>query len=123
MKINDSFFHIPPYIRLKISVISHNVKQVCKRPLSHFGKMFKLLKKFFFKFWGMFFYPIQQQNYGVKNHPPLHVVAIVIMPNVIVNKTSVSTLLHNLKLNLNFAAVLKISKTLETCSKTFFWQF
>ena len=37
------------------------------------------------------------------------------MPNVIINKTSVSTLLLNLKLNLNFAAVLEISKTLETC--------
>ena len=37
------------------------------------------------------------------------------MPIVIVNKTFVSTLLHNLELNLNFAAVFKISKTLETC--------
>ena len=78
--------------------------------------MFKLLKKIFFQIWGMFFYPIQQQNFGIKKkYPPLPVVAIVIMPNVIVNKTSVSTLLHNLKLNLNFAAVLKVSETLETC--------
>ena len=116
MLISDTSFHFPPYIRLKISVISRNVKQVCERPLSHFAKMFKLLKKFFFQILEDVFYPIQQQNYGIKkNHPPLPVVGIVIMPYVIVNKTSISTLLHNLKLNLNFAAVLKISKPLETC--------
>ena len=64
----------------------------------------------------MFFLPHSAAKlWGKKNHPPLSVVAIVIMPNVILNKTSVSTLLHNLKLNLNFAAVLEISKTLETC--------
>ena len=117
MIINDSSFHLLPYVRLKISVISDNVKQVCKRPLSHFAKMFKLLKKIFFSnFGGCFFLPhLAAKLWGKKNHPPLPVVAIVIMPNAIVNKTSASTLLHNLKLNLNFAAVLKISKTFETC--------
>ena len=64
----------------------------------------------------MFFYAIYLQNFwGKKNPPLLSVVAIFILPRVIVNETSVSTLLHNFKLNLNFAAVLKISKTLETC--------
>ena len=115
-EINDSSFHLPPYIRLKFSVISHNVKQVCKRPLSHFARMFKLLKIFFPNFGGCFFLLHSAAKlWGKKNHPPLPVVAILIMPNVIVNKTSVSTLLQNLKWNLNFAAVLGISKTLETC--------
>ena len=73
-------------------------------------------KTFFSKFGGCFFLPhLAAKFWGKKNHPPLPVVAVFIMPNVIVNKTSVNTLLHNLKLNLNFAAVLKISKTLETC--------
>ena len=110
--INDSSFHLLPYIKLKISVISHNVKHACKRPLSHFAKMLKLLKKIFFQILGNIFLPHSAAKlWGKKNHPPLLVVAIVIMPNVIVNKTFVSTLLHYLNLNLNFAAVLKISKT------------
>ena len=69
MIINDSSFHLVPYIRLKILVISHNVKQVCEKLYSRFAKMFKLLKKFFFQILGnVFFYPIQQQNYGVKKN-------------------------------------------------------
>ena len=78
--------------------------------------MFKLLKKDFFQILGMFlFLHLAAKFWHKKNHPPLPVVVIVVIPDVIVNKTSVRTLLHNLKLNLNFAGVLKISKTLESC--------
>ena len=90
----------------------------CKRPLSDFTKMFKLLKKtFFFQILGdvLFLANLAAKFWSKKNHPPLPVVAIVIMPNIIVNETSVSTLFQNIKLNPNFAAVSKISKTLETC--------
>ena len=50
--------------------------------------MFKLLKKFFFQILGdVFFLPhLAAKLWGKKNHPPLPVAAIVIMPNVIVNK-------------------------------------
>ena len=83
--------------------------------------MFKLRKKkHFIKFWGRFFYPIQQQNFGVKKPPTIPIVALCMMARVFANKTSLTTLINNLNLNLNSAAILKISNSLKNCSEKFF---